>query len=26
MWELHDPLSWQVEVERRIAEVERGAW
>ncbi len=26
MWELHDPLHWQAEVERRIAEVERGAW
>jgi len=26
MWALHDPLSWQVDVERRIAEVHRGAW
>jgi hypothetical protein len=26
MWALHDPLTWRVEVERRIAEVERGAW
>jgi hypothetical protein len=26
MWELHDPLHWRVEVEKRIAEVERGAW
>jgi hypothetical protein len=23
---LHDPLHWRTEVERRIAEVERGAW
>ncbi len=26
MWQLHDPLHWQVEVDRRIKEVERGLW
>ncbi|HTO23114.1 MAG TPA: hypothetical protein VMQ10_11615 [Spirochaetia bacterium] len=26
MWQLHDPLHWRVEVEKRIAEVQRGAW
>lgn len=26
MWQLHDPLHWRVEVEKRIAELERGAW
>jgi hypothetical protein len=24
--DLHDPLTWGVEVERRRAQIERGAW
>ena len=26
MWKLHDPLSWRLDVQRKMAEVERGAW
>jgi hypothetical protein len=26
MWAIHDPLSWGIDVEKRRAEIERGAW